>query len=134
MRIDVLVTNGILIIGSVSRQISHHIFTHTYIVLECGIICFHAFLAAIRDLIEDRARSVRLRCKTPHHLAARLMETGRVSGMRFTDEPDILVVETAHADAFFESLSLLGLEEEMGIEEVLPLDDDLQSVFEYLVR
>jgi len=120
----------------VSSHILHEVeqMTSHILLLHQGRVLAQGDVHEIRDLIEDRARSVRLRCRTPHHLAARLMETGRVSGMRFTNEPDILVVETAHADAFFETLSILGLEEEMGIEEVLPLDDDLESVFEYLVR
>ena len=88
----------------------------------------------IRDLLEERARSVRLRCRDPHRLAARLIEAEDVTGVRFTPDPRTLIVETARAEGFFGRLNSLALEDGIGIEEVLPLDDDLQSIFNYLVR
>jgi hypothetical protein len=63
-----------------------------------------------------------------------LIELQDITGLRFGDEPDVLIIETAHADTFFARLTRLGLEDGFGIEEVRPLDDDLQSVFNYLVR
>jgi len=120
----------------VSSHILHEVeqMTPRILLLHQGRVLAHGDVHEIRDLIEDRARSVRLRCSEPHLLAARLMEMGVMSGIRFTDEPDVLVVETPHADAFFARLTALGLEPGLGIDEVQPLDDDLQSVFEYLVR
>ncbi len=120
----------------VSSHILHEVeqMTPHILLLHQGRVLAHGEVHEIRDLIEDRARRVRLRCREPHRLAARLMELGAVSGMRFTDEPDVLVVETAHADVFFAKMTQLGYEGSLGIEEVQPLDDDLQSVFEYLVR
>ena len=120
----------------VSSHILHEVeqMTPHILLLHQGRVLAHGEVHEIRDLIEDRARSVRLRCREPHRLAGRLMEMGAVSGIRFTDEPDVLVVETGHADPFFARLTQLGLEDGLGIEEVQPLDDDLHSVFEYLVR
>lgn len=120
----------------VSSHILHEVeqMTPHILLLHQGRVLAHGEVHEIRDLIEDRARRVRLRCSEPHRLAARLMELGAVSGMRFTDEPDVLEVETAHADVFFAKMTQLGYEGSLGIEEVQPLDDDLQSVFEYLVR
>jgi ABC-2 type transport system ATP-binding protein len=94
----------------------------------------HGDVHEIRDLIEERAHVVRLRCADPHRLAARLIELEDVSGIRFATDPHGLLVETNRAEGFFARLTALGTESGLGIDEVLPLDDDLQSVFEYLVR
>ena len=120
----------------VSSHILHEVegMTHDVVLLYQGKVMAHGDVHEIRDLIEDRARSVHLRCANPHRLAARLIELQDITGLRFGDEPDVLIIETAHADAFFARLTRLGLEDGFGIEEVRPLDDDLQSVFNYLVR
>jgi ABC-2 type transport system ATP-binding protein len=120
----------------VSSHILHEVETMTAQValLHHGKVMAHGDVHEIRDLLEERAHSVRLRCADPHRLAARLIELQDVQGVRFTSDPRLLVVETARAEGFFARLNELGLEPALGIDEVLPLDDDLQSVFNYLVR
>lgn len=120
----------------ISSHILHEVesMTTNVVLLHHGKVMAHGDIHEIRDLIEDRARSVRLRCTDPHQLAARLIEHHEVTGVRFTKDPHVLVVETASAEMFFTHLTELGLEDGFGIDEVLPLDDDLQSVFDYLVR
>ncbi len=120
----------------VSSHILHEVemMTSQIALLHQGKVLAHGDVHEIRDLLEERAHSVRLRCTDPHHLAARLIELPDVSGVRFTTDPRLLVVETARAESFFARLTDLALDADLGIEEVLPLDDDLQSVFNYLVR
>jgi ABC-2 type transport system ATP-binding protein len=120
----------------VSSHILHEVemMTSQVALLHQGKVLAHGDVHEIRDLLEERAHSVRLRCVDPHHLAARLIELSDVNGVRFTADPRLLVVETERAESFFARLTALGLEDDLGIDEVLPLDDDLQSVFNYLVH
>jgi len=120
----------------VSSHILHEVevMTPQVALLHHGKVLAHGDVHEIRDLLEERARSVRLRCVDPHRLAARLIELPDVQGVRFTSDPRVLVVETAGAESFFGRLTSLALEDGLGIDEVLPLDDDLQSVFHYLVQ
>jgi ABC-2 type transport system ATP-binding protein len=120
----------------VSSHILHEVeaMTRQVALLHRGRVLAHGDVHEIRDLIEERAHVVRLRCRDAHKLAARLIDLADVSGVRFTSDPHGVVVETARAESFFERLNALGMDAELGIEEVLPLDDDLQSVFEYLVH
>jgi ABC-2 type transport system ATP-binding protein len=120
----------------VSSHILHEVeaMTHQVALLHHGRMLAHGEVHEIRDLIEDRAHIVRLRCRDPHRLAARLIDLEDVAGVRFTAEAHGLVVETSRTDGFFARLTELGSDPDLGIDEVLPLDDDLQSVFEYLVR
>lgn len=120
----------------ISSHILHEVegMTRRVVLLHQGKVMAQGDVHEIRDLLEDRARNVRLRCADPHVLAARLIELKDVTGVRFGEEPHILIIETAHAEAFFDCLATLGMDASLGIEEVLPLDDDLQSVFNFLVR
>ena len=120
----------------VSSHILHEVerMTRNIVLLHQGRVLAHGDVHEIRDLIEDRARSVRLRCSESQRLAGRLLESGAVSAVRFTEDPQVLVIETQQADVFFEQLTQLGVEDGWDIGEVQPLDDDLQSVFEYLVK
>jgi ABC-2 type transport system ATP-binding protein len=120
----------------VSSHILHEVeaMTRQVALLHHGKVLAHGDVHEIRDWMEDRAHAVRLRCADPHRLAARLIEIEDVSGVRFTHDARVLVVETRRADRFFARLTELGRDAALGIDEVLPLDDDLQSVFEYLVR
>ena len=120
----------------ISSHILHEIeiMTRNVVLLHQGKVMAQGDIHDIRDLLEDRARNVRLRCHDPHVLATRLIALKDVTGVRFGEEPNILIIETAHAEAFFDCLAELGTDASLGIEEVLPLDDDLQSVFNFLVR
>jgi len=120
----------------ISSHILHEIesMTHDVVLLHQGKVMAQGDIHEIRDLLEDRARNVRLRCRDPHDLATRLIALKDVTGVRFGEEPNILIIETALAEAFFDRHAELGMDPSLGIEEVLPLDDDLQSVFNFLVR
>jgi len=120
----------------VSSHILHEVeaMTHQVALLHRGKVLAHGDVHEIRDLIQERAHVVRLRCENPHRLASRLIEIRDVAGVRFTADPHGLVIETSSAESFFGQLTALGADPALGIEEVLPLDDDLQSVFEYLVH
>jgi ABC-2 type transport system ATP-binding protein len=119
----------------ISSHILHEVeqMTAKIVLLHHGRVLAQGNVHEIRDHIEDRARSVLLRCVEPQRLAAQLLQSGDVTGVRFTRDPDALVVETASADAFFQRVTALGFCDGIEITEVQPLDDDLQSVFQYLV-
>lgn len=120
----------------VSSHILHEVeqMTANIVLLHQGRVLAQGNVHEIRDHIEDRARSVLLRCTEPQRVASELLRTGAVTGVRFADDPNVLVIETGSADAFFDRLTALGFESGMEISEVQPLDDDLHSVFQYLVR
>jgi ABC-2 type transport system ATP-binding protein len=120
----------------VSSHVLHEVeaMTRQVALLHRGKVMAYGDVHEIRERIEERAHTVRLRCTDPHRLAARLIELADVSGVRFTPDPHALVVETERAESFFVRLNDLGSDPGLGIDEVLPLDDDLQSVFHYLVR
>lgn len=93
---------------------------------------------AIRDLMEDRPHRIRVRTDRPRDLAARLVDRAGVLGV--TIEPPsagrdgAVLVDTKDAAVFRRSVAVIARDVGASLSEVSPLDDDLESVFRYLVQ
>ncbi|MEY2982996.1 MAG: putative transporter ATP-binding protein YxlF [Planctomycetota bacterium] len=83
----------------------------------------------LRRLLEDRPYRLLIHSPRPRDVAARLTAVAVVRGL--TLDQEAVEVETDGGGDLFATLTELGAE---GlIEEVRPLDDDLEAVFAYLV-
>jgi len=93
---------------------------------------------AIRDLMDDRPHRIRIRTDRPRALATILLYRAGILGVEL--EPSIggrpggMVVDTTDAPTFRRSVALAAREVKAELFEVTPLDDDLDSVFRYLVQ
>jgi ABC-2 type transport system ATP-binding protein len=86
----------------------------------------------LRELMDDRAHRIRVGASDPPRLATALVERGLVSGLSIDDRN--VVVDTLDVDAFGRQLASISVELGVRLTEVSPLDDDLESVFRYLVE
>lgn len=82
----------------------------------------------LRDQLGDRPYRLLLRSADPRRLAIELAGLEMVRGIRFNDEG--IEIETDRAGGLFEQLTAMGAEGK--IDEIRPLDEDLESVFGYL--
>ena len=100
------------------------------LVLVNGHLVASGSTAAIRELIADRPRSIRLVASEGRALARELVGAGLVESVRFED--DAIVVESSDVDRF--SRDLAGLARGVGarLRRVEPVGDDLESVYAYL--
>ena len=86
---------------------------------------------AIRDLIRDRPRTLRIAAgASAQALARELVGEGLASGVRI--DTGVLVVETADVDALGRRLMPLARDLGVTLDRVEPLGDDLESVYTYL--
>ena len=86
----------------------------------------------IRDLMDDRPRLLRVATDRPAQLGAGLLAAGAVQGARVGT--GTVEVETSDAPAFRRSVAAVARGAGARITEVVALDEDLESVFAYLVR
>jgi ABC-2 type transport system ATP-binding protein len=86
---------------------------------------------AIRELIDDRPHKLRVVTDKPRELAAGIMADGGVVGVTLLRGN--IVVDTADVAAFRSSVAEIARKTKCRLIEVVPLDDDLESVFRYLV-
>jgi ABC-2 type transport system ATP-binding protein len=104
----------------------------TVLVLAEGKLAAEGDFHAIRQLLDDRPHRIRLRSSDPLRLASGLMGSGTVSAVQ-TAGDNAIVIDTWTVSPFRRRLPRLVQELDVRLLEVAPLDDDLESVFRYLV-
>ena len=104
----------------------------TVLVLAEGKLAAEGDFHAIRQLLDDRPHRIRLRSSDPLRLASGLMGSGTVSAVQ-TAGDNAIVIDTWTVSPFRRRLPRLSQELGIRLLEVAPLDDDLESVFRYLV-
>jgi ABC-2 type transport system ATP-binding protein len=100
------------------------------LVLVNGHLVASGGTAAIRALIADRPRSIRLEASDGRALARELVGAGLVESVRFAD--GAIVVESSDVDRFGRELPRLAREVGARLRRVEPVGDDLESVYSYL--
>jgi ABC-2 type transport system ATP-binding protein len=101
------------------------------LVITQGRLVAEGPFAAIRDLMDDRPHHLRVGTDRPPALAAGLITSGAVTSARVND--GWIEVETSDAPAFRRSVATVARDCDARLTEVRALDDDLESVFAYLV-
>jgi ABC-2 type transport system ATP-binding protein len=119
----------------VSSHILHEIesMTGNILLINNGRILAEGDVHAIRDLIDEHPHTVYVRAENPRGLARDFIDRVDVRSMRFED--GAVIVETGQPDAFYTRVTELAASGDYGtIEEVTSPDDNLQAVFQYLVK
>ncbi len=86
----------------------------------------------LRDLMDDRPHRIRVAADGARVLAAALVERGLVNGVSIG--VDSLMVDTDDVDRFGRHIAVVAKQCGVRLREVEPTDDDLESVFRYLVE
>ena len=119
----------------VSSHILHEIeaMTSTILLINNGRILAEGNIHTIRDLIAEHPHKVKIRASDPRGMARGFLSHDDVISLQFED--GAVVVETAKPDAFYGRLTEMAATGAMGeVYEVSSPDDNLQAVFEYLVK
>jgi ABC-2 type transport system ATP-binding protein len=107
--------------------------TSDILLINNGRILAEGNVHQIRALIDTHPHSVHIRAEDPRALAREFLTADDVISMRF--EPGAVVVETGKPDLFYARLTDLVAEGRFGaVEELTSPDDNLQAVFQYLVK
>ena len=107
--------------------------TANILLINQGRILAEGNVHQIRDLIDEHPHTVYVRADDPRRLARQFLESDDVLSLKF--EPGAVVVETAKPDTFYARLTDMAASGEFGtIDEVTSPDDNLQAVFQFLVK
>ena len=121
----------------VSSHILHEIesMTSNILLINNGRILAEGDVHQIRDLIDEHPHTVYVRAADPRRIAREFInvQTDDLRSLKF--EEGAVIVETGKPDAFYARLTQMAASGEFGaIEEVTSPDDNLQAVFQYLVK
>jgi ABC-2 type transport system ATP-binding protein len=119
----VLVSSHILYeVESLTRQV---LLTHN------GRILAEGDIREIRDLMDEHPHTVAIRATDPRRVAAALVGRPHVISIVFGAEGEWVTVQTAKPDELYGALPEIAAE--AGVSEMYSPDEDLESVFRYLV-
>jgi ABC-2 type transport system ATP-binding protein len=119
----------------VSSHILHEIesMTANILLINQGRILAEGNVHQIRDLIDEHPHTVYVKADQTRVLAREFLSYDDVLSLKF--EEGAVVVQTGRPDAFYARLTELAAAGTAGaIHEVTSPDDNLQAVFQYLVK
>lgn len=120
----------------ISSHILHEVdvMSDTVVLLNNGYVVAEGEVHGVRDEMEEHPMQILIRCDRPGHLAARVFEQDSVVEAKLHDDRRGLFVKTRDADKFYLLLNRIVAEGGVQIESVMPVDDDLNAVYRYLIN
>ena len=119
----------------VSSHILHEVeaLTSSILLMHNGRVLAEGNVHQIRALIDEHPHTVCIRSRHPRELARELVADDSLLSLRFED--GAVYVQTARPDSFYARLTEMAAADPGGdIYEVTSPDDNLQAVFDYLVK
>lgn len=102
------------------------------VVIAHGRMAAQGDFRAIRTLMEDQPMNIRVRADGIRALAGALLASGTITGCSLRDAETVEITTNTAAE-FRRQVPRLARDLGLVLREVTPLDDDLESVFRYLV-
>ncbi len=106
-------------------------FGSNVVVIAKGRLAAQGDFREIRALMDDRPRQLRVTSDKPRLLASGLVSQQNVANLRIAEGE--LIIDTDDVVAFSRTIATVSKQTGARLFEVRPLDEDLESVFRYLV-
>ena len=118
----------------ISSHILHEVdaISDQVILLSSGYVVAEGQIHGVRTEVEDHPMQVLIRCDRPGRLASRIFELDTVVEARVHNDGKGLLVRTRDPERFYLMLNQLVVDG-VDLESVAPADDDVNSVYEYLI-
>jgi ABC-2 type transport system ATP-binding protein len=102
------------------------------ILMSGGYVAAEGNIQGVRSEIEDHPMQILVRCDRPSELAARFFGEDHVVEVRIHNDRRGLLVKTRDPNRFYLLMNRVALDG-FAVESVAPCDDDVNSVYEYLI-
>jgi len=118
----------------ISSHILHEVdaISDQVILLSSGYVVAEGQIHGVRTEVEEHPMQILIRCNRPSTLASRIFELDTVVEARVHNDGKGLLVRTRDPDRFYLMLNRLVVDG-VDLESVAPADDDVNSVYEYLI-
>jgi len=118
----------------VSSHVLHEVdmISDQVILLANGYVVAEGAIRGVREEISDRPHQIVIRCDQPSEMASRIFQFDHVVEARIHPDFKGILVKTTNASHFYKLLNRLVMEG-INIETIAPADDDVNSLYEYLI-
>ena len=119
----------------VSSHILHEVdkISDQVILLSHGYVVAEGDIQGVRSEVKEQPMQILVRCNDPGALAARLFQQDHMVEAKISPDRKGLLLRTSDADSFYLLLNKVVLENGLEVESVAPADDDVNSVYQYLI-
>jgi ABC-2 type transport system ATP-binding protein len=119
----------------VSSHILHEVdrISDQVILLSHGYVVAEGEIQGVRSEVKEQPMQILVRCDKPSALAARLFQQDHVVEAKVNADGKGLLLRTKDADSFYLLLNRVILDSGLEVESVAPADDDVNSVYQYLI-
>ncbi|UCD49737.1 MAG: ABC transporter ATP-binding protein [Phycisphaerales bacterium] len=118
----------------VSSHVLHEVdmISDQVVLMSGGYVVAEGQIQSVRSEIQERPVKILIQCKQPSMLASRAFEQDHVVEAQLLTEGSGVLITTRDADRFYRLLNRLALNG-IDIEGVTPADDNVNSVYDYLI-
>ena len=108
--------------------------TRSLLLLHRGRLLATGDLGVIRSLIDKHPHQIKIETDEPRKAAALLASLPNIVSMKFDKSGESLQLEVREPDTFYDALSRAVIEQGLVIRGFSSPDNNLESVFKYLVE
>ncbi len=118
----------------ISSHILHEVdvISDQVILLSNGYVVAEGQIQNVRSEIQEHPTQILVRCTRPREVAAKMLQDERTIEVSIHKDGHGLLLKTRDADGFYLALNRMALDG-IDIESIAPADDDVLSVYEYLI-
>lgn len=119
----------------ISSHVLHEVdkISDQVVLMSYGYVVAEGKIPSVRTEVKEHPMQILVRCASPGLLASRLFSQEHVVEAKLNNDGKGVLVRTKDADMFYTLLNQIIVEENFAVETVAPNDDDVNSVYQYLV-
>jgi ABC-2 type transport system ATP-binding protein len=119
----------------ISSHILHEVdrISDQVVFIQSGYVVAEGNVHGVRDEVTDQPVQILVRSPEPNRLAAKLFTQDHVTEAKITDDRRGVLIRTRDSNRFYDLLNRMVVEEGLEVEAVTPADDDVNSVYQYLI-
>jgi len=119
----------------ISSHILHEVdlISDRVVLMNEGYVVAEGDIREVRGEMQQHPMQVLIRCDKASLLASKVFEADSVIEVKLHADGAGLLVSTRDADRFYRLLNRVVVDHEIAIEQVAPADEDVHSVYEYLI-
>lgn len=106
--------------------------TDSVVMLHGGALLAQGHVREIRDLIDEHPHAVTIASEAPHDIAQHFVDDAATLNVEFA--PEEVTIRTREPNDFYVKLNALVMDKAITVRSIHCPDDNLQSVFDYLVK
>jgi ABC-2 type transport system ATP-binding protein len=119
----------------ISSHVLHEVdrISDQVVLMSFGYVVAEGKIHGVRSEVKEHPMQILVRCSKPGLLASRLFSQDHVVEAKLNNDGKGVLVRTQNADEFYLLLNRIIVEERIALEAVAPADDDVNSIYQYLI-